>query len=279
MLASCRLSGQPFVSLERAVPTSRSSMPPVAPARHGASGAVPLRWALWASLALLVLLSAVAQAQPQPQAEAEDGDGVWVSLSGPGVPYAQVEHAIEARHGTVMVRVTKKFVNRFGHFDRVGLLGLDELGPLLARWFPPDAPPLTAPPPGPGAPAVLTLSWNRGGKAHSLRMGWPPAPGAIVAAERAREIQRAVEDLAGTVPYQDALLLPSESGRVRLRTTPLAWVSIDGVALPMATPIEEQVLTVGEHQVTFSPLDGSAPRTYPLKVVNGQLTALEVDLR
>jgi hypothetical protein len=116
------------------------------------------------------------------------------------------------------------------------------------------------------------------GKTHELRMAWPPGPGAVVAAERAREIQRAVEAIAGSVPYQDALLLPAESGRVRLRSRPEAWVRIDGLLLSTPTPVDEHVLPLGDHEVSFTPVSGGAMRTYPLKVVHGQTTALDVDL-
>ncbi len=208
-----------------------------------------------------------------PAAVAADGDGVVLTLTGPAVPYAEVVYAIQARHGTVTARVTKADPPPFARREAVGLVPLEELPALLdevelalgglAAQRPADR-------------AVVEVRLSRGDRRV---VGWFAVDRSARGRALLALVRRRVSAVAGTLQFQDRLLLPGEAGRLSVTATPAARLEVDGVPMAAQTPVAALPLSVGPHEVRLTPLDGGEARVYPIKVERGRTTALVVDLR
>lgn len=246
---------------------------PAAPAPRAPAGGW-LRSALRGVLALCVLGLC-----GTPFAHAQESDGLTIRLSGPGLAYQSVEYSLEARHGTVIARVTKRFIGRFGHFEKIDLLALEELPQLLGRWFPeePTAAPLDLR--SPHARAQIEVRWRRGVQRGHWLLSWPPSPRGAEYLARVREIQAQIEARVGAIAYRDALLLPTESGRLQVSSTPSAQVRLNGILLPEPTPLPDLILAAGRYELALIPLDGGPEQRHTIEVPAGRLTRLQLDLR
>lgn len=224
-------------------------------------------------LAVTALLALVG-----PAAAELPGDGVRLVLSGPATPYAEVRYEVSYRRGTVVAEVDKTFAAGFGHRGEVGLLGRGDLSALLdgitalggftLRDHTTKAP-----------RTVWRIETRHGNKRHRLVVHDPEriADGRYRALiERVRGL---VDTTVGQVPYRDGLLLDGEYGRLRLRSTPRATLSVDGVPWPGTTPMNDVRLPAGTHTLALSPVEGGEPHTYEVQIVVGKTTSLTVELR
>ncbi len=225
-------------------------------------------------LAFCLTLAALAGAA----AAAPPGDGVRLRLTGPATPYAEVTYAVAFRRGAVIAEVDKALAAGFGRRGEVGLLTRDDLSGLLdavealGAFTLRDrthADPRT----------VWRIETRRGQKAHTVVVHDPErgADGRYRALiERVRGL---VEQTVGPVPWRDAMLLPEEFGRLRLRSTPKATLTIDGVPWPGTTPMNDVRLTGGAHRLELTPVGGGEPHVYDVRVEIGKTTSLVVELK
>lgn len=208
---------------------------------------------------------------------AADGDGVRVVLSGGATPYARVEFAIVEKRGTVVAEVVKTYAAEFGRDERVGLLPPDEYGELLSAlerlglFALPDRV-------GPGARVTYEVTARRGGRRHRFRVADPELLDDGRYAKLLARVQATVAEHAGAVPFRDRMLLPSESGRLRIVSTPRAVVWLDDVALQGWTPLTGVRATVGKHRLRLV-TEAGLTRDYEVKVEVGRTTSLVVDLK
>lgn len=222
-------------------------------------------------LALSALLASSAGAAP-------DGDGVRLVLSGPATPYARVEYEVAAKRGAVVAGVDKVFAADFGRRGEVGLLPRGDLSALLDELEALGGFALsdhTSPRPR----TVWRIEARRGAKRHTITVHDPErlADGRYRALiERVRGL---VEATVGPVPYRDALLLPGEFGRLRVRSTPRGTLTVDGVPIAGETPVDDLRLPVGRHRVELTPLAGGEPHPYDVQIEAGRTTSLVVELR
>lgn len=228
---------------------------------------------------VIVLLFVLAGVAPAGPAAAElTGDGVRMVLTGPATPYAEVRYEVAFRRGTVIAEVDKAFAAGFGERGEVGLLSRDDLEALLDGVEAMGGFTLRS-----RTGAAPRTAWHielrRGTRRHSLRVHDPErlADGRYRAL--IERVRGAVERTVGPVPYRDGLLLDSEYGRLRLRSTPAATVAVDGVPVPGVTPMNELRLTAGEHRLELTPVAGGEPHVYEVRVVVGKTTSLTVELR
>jgi hypothetical protein len=124
-----------------------------------------------------------------------------------------------------------------------------------------------------------TVTLSRSGRTQTCVIEDPDLGEATTEAALIAQVRGVVAANTAAIHFQDALLLPAESGRLRVQAEPTARVSIGGVPIADRTPVEGLRLPVGAHEVRLTPLDGGAARVYPIKIETGKTTALVVDLR
>ena len=209
---------------------------------------------------------------------AAEGDGVRLVVHGPAVPWTQITYEVAHRHGGVTARVTKAWPEGFGRREEVGLVPAEELTDLLADIE--AVVPLW--PKGRRSTryrARYTLIVDRAGQrrswvVHDPNLGEANAPSKIMAL-----IGAVIGENTRPVRFQDALLLPDESGWLKVDADVVSAVRVDGVLVADHTPLQGLRLPVGAHKIRLSPLDGRAPRVYPIKIEMKKTTALVVELR
>lgn len=206
-------------------------------------------------------------------------DGVRAVLTGPSVPYHEVVYEIAEKQGTVVATVVKRFAADFGRRDAVALVPTDEWETLLDRleaaglFSLPDA--TDGPPPR----AVWRVEARRGGKAHRFVVHDPatrPDGRHLALIDGIRE---AVSARTEALPFIDALLLPAESGQLRVRSQPSARVAVDGLPVEGTTPLSGLPLLVGAHAIRLTPAAGGAAQTYDVRIERGKTTSLVVELK
>ncbi len=222
-------------------------------------------------MGLLVLATTLLLAAPPP------ADGVRLVLSGPAVPHAEVVYAVLAERGTVTVGVVRRFAADFGQSTEVALLPRSELDALMARlagmglFSLRDAD-------DPDARVRLRVEARRGDATVAVTVADPDR----AADERARAVLEAVRAVvrANTPAYTftDPMLLPSEAGRLRIRSRPRARVTLDGAPLGVRTPTNGLRVPAGAHTLELE-TDAGVVRRYPVKVEAGKTTSIDVDLR
>ncbi len=210
-------------------------------------------------------------------AYAAEGDGVRVVLSGGATPYERVEFAIVEKRGTVVAEVVKTYAAEFGRDERVGLLPRDEYGTLLAALERLGLFTLQERT-DPRARVTYEVIAQQGKRRHRFRVADPellddPRYSSLLA-----RIQATVAEHAGAVRFHDRMLLPSESGRLRVVSTPRAVVWLDDVALQGWTPLKRLRVPVGKHRLRLVS-EAGLTRDYEVKIEVGRTTSLVVDLK
>ncbi|MCB9538388.1 MAG: PEGA domain-containing protein [Myxococcales bacterium] len=204
-------------------------------------------------------------------------DGVRLTLSGPAVPHAEVVYEVLAERGTVTVGVARRFAADFGQSTEVALLPRPELDALMARLAGMGVFALTDAD-DPAARVRLRLEARRGDATVAVTVADPDR----AADERAQAALTAVRAVvrANTPPstFSDPMLLPTEAGRLRIRSRPPARVGLDGVRLEARTPINSLRVPVGAHTLELE-TDTGVVRRYDVKVEAGKTTSVDVDLR
>lgn len=221
-----------------------------------------------------LLLAFMPFAAPAADLEA----GVRVTLTGPGTPYAEVVHEVGRRHGTVVVSVRKTFAAGFGHRDEVGLLTDDDLEALLDGLVALGAFELASSPrKDHRARHRVEIAWK--GRHHVFEVDDPELQADERYGRLITRVRAAVGHAAGVVPFQDAMLLPEEAGRLNIVADPPARARIDGVVIEGTTPLGGLRLPAGSHRVELTPVGGGPARTYDVKIEVGKTTNLTVNLR
>ncbi len=205
------------------------------------------------------------------------GDGVRLVLSGPAVPHAEVVYAVLAERGTVTVSVARRFAADFGQASEVALLPRAELDGLLARlagmglFSLGDTDAATA-------RVRMRVEARRGDTTVAVTVADPD----LAADERAQAVLEAVRAVVRAhtpaYAYSDPMLLPTEAGRLRVRSTPAARLTLDGIPLGARTPINSLRVPAGAHTLELE-TDAGVVRRYDVKVDAGKTTSLDVDLR
>lgn len=211
-------------------------------------------------------------------------DGVRVTLTGPAVPHAEVVYEVLAERGTVTVGVTRRFAADFGKSTEVALLPRADLDALMARLAGMGLFELTHSD-APRARVRVRIEARRGAKTVDATVADPERTDvghARLEAERGQlflDVVRAVVR-AHTPPYtfSDPMLLPTEAGRLRVRSRPAARVSLDGVRLEARTPINSLRVPAGAHTLMLE-TDAGLVRRYDVKVEAGKTTSIDVELR
>ncbi len=208
---------------------------------------------------------------------ATEGDGVRVVLTGPGTPYARVEFSVLEKRGSVVATVSKTFSGPFGRREKVGLLAGDEFHALLEALAGQGAFGLPSRP-HEGGQAVYTVELTTKGRHHRFEVADPELLDDPRYLEVIRRVRAVVGEHAGTIAFQDRMLLPGEGGVLRVSSTPPARVWLDDIALPGETPIAGLRVEAGPHKVRLQTATGLT-ETYEVKVDVGKTTSLNVELR
>lgn len=218
-------------------------------------------------------------------ARAADGDAVRLSVSGPGVPYAQVDMEIRARGATAIVRLSRSFGEGFGAQDAVGLSTPDELQALMDALQKDGLfvrPVNGQRPPGGHVPDVrYVLELRREGRVQRIEVERPellPDRRYSNAIERVRRFVTQIVEPEGARPFVDGRVPKDASGFLHLETSPSGRVYLDGVLLADATPIEALRLPLGTHVLRIVARDGRLERTVDVTIERGKTTSLRMTL-
>jgi len=218
-------------------------------------------------------------------AQAADGDAIRLTVSGPSVPYAQVEMEIRARGATAVVRRSRSFGEGFSAQDAVGLSTLDELQALMdtlqndalfAR--PIDGRGLAG---GPVLDVRYVLELRRNGRVQRIEVDRPELLSDrryMNAIERVRRFVTQVVEPHGAGPFVDGRVPKDASGFLHLETSPSGRVYLDGVLLADSTPIEALRLPLGTHVLRIVATDGRLERTIDVTIERGKTTSLRMSL-
>ncbi|MFN3197935.1 MAG: PEGA domain-containing protein [Bradymonadia bacterium] len=232
---------------------------------------VGVHLAVAAALALGMIAPRVAASRPP-------ADGVRMTITGPAVPYSSVTYEVVSRHGTRMAVVRKAFPEPFGQQQGLALLAEDDfqqaLGEIMRLAVTVKAST------GAATPAVTyRIEGQHDGETVTLQFSDPlssPHPGPRRLIMLIRDM---VESRAGTLAYRDELILPRESGRLRIKSIPPAKVIIDDHAVLGTTPLDPIRVPVGTHNLRLEALEGGAVGEYSVQVEPGRTTALEVEIK
>ena len=204
-------------------------------------------------------------------------DGVRLRLEGAGVPYVSVEYVLAEKRGTVVAESNKRFAQRFGHQEVVAVLTRADLDALLDAL---EADGIWALRTRKGVRPVTrwTIDITRGARKHQVIVD---DPALRLDGRHLRVIDRVRARVQAAVPpriFQDPMLLPSEGGTLNLRTLPIARVRLDGVLLPISTPIKGLRVQAGRHTLEFLPSTGGPATPYNIAVEAGRATSLNLKL-
>lgn len=204
-------------------------------------------------------------------------DGVRITLTGPQVPFATVEYAVEVKRGTVVAEYSKRFAARFGHLDKVAVLTRPDLDALLATlaqdglWSLRNRR-------RKGAATRWVIRARQGKRTVEVTVDDPALHLGGAHFEIIERVRARVEAEVGRSIFQDAMLLRTEGGTLNLFTRPAARVRLDGVLLGATTPIRGLRVEAGTRKVELLPVGGSAPVTHDVRVEAGRATSLNLTL-
>jgi len=206
---------------------------------------------------------------------------VRIELRGPATPYDRIIMEVTERRGARLAVLEKHFALGFGRREKVGLLLPADHERLLERLSALGAFELGSTR-GPAHRAEYVVVIARGGRRHRFVVHDPAQQPDARYRRIIAEVRATVPRHAGDVAFRDALLLPEESGLLRIDARPAARVTVDGVALTETTPIGGLPLLAGTHRIRLVPVvapAGAAGAGYTIKVERGKTTTLNVELR
>ena len=177
-----------------------------------------------------------------------------------------------------MAAFSRRFKKPFGHQEGVGLVTPDELHQLMVNLK------------GLGAFQLKTevhtnhhLRYrlevvDTNGAHIDVTIDDPHTSSQPHAARIIEATRNFVEEVAPIPPFVDPMLLPAQSGTLRIVSRPPARVWIDGVPLAGHTPINATRARAGKHTARLTTLDGLVSEDYEVSVEVGRLTSLDVTL-
>lgn len=205
-------------------------------------------------------------------------DSVRIVTSGPSVPYESVIYSAERKRGTIVATVSKRFVEPFGGQDEISLLTEDAWARLRAQLEAADVFSLPSiKRPKARVTVVVEVKW--GGREARWTIDNPQPLFDKQHTECIEHIRALVTQRVGQIAFRDAMLLPAESGRLRIFADRPASVAIDGVSLGLETPLLGVRVGAGTHEVSLTPLRGGPVYSYSVKVEAGKTTSLAVELK
>jgi len=194
------------------------------------------------------------------------------------VPYESVTYAIERKRGALVVTVSKRFVKPFGGRDEVSLLTEEawaELRTALEAGGVFTLPSVK----GPKARSTTRVEADWGSRQHSWTVDDPGISFDGRHAHCIALVRALVSKRVGEIEFRDVMLLPGESGRLRVFADRPATVALDGVLLGSNTPLLSLRVSAGVHRVELRPLRSDAVYSYSVKVEAGKTTSLSVELK
>ena len=221
-----------------------------------------LKWGFLLILAWLSVLPCLADAP------LKDDTPAILTLSGPAVPYQRVEFRFEKQSDLVTLTVIKQHASPFGAQDGMALLMEEEWNEIVQQlqevWSFKQSQKKNA-----------LWRWSltfRGQTRH-----WDEPELTIEGlGERLQKLQRWCEERV-PIPFEDQLLLPEESGRLRVLTWPKARVFVDGIGFG-ETPVVRWMET-GTHQIHLENTENDSKLDLEAQVEKGRWTNLEIDLK
>jgi hypothetical protein len=205
-------------------------------------------------------------------------DAVRVVVEGPHVPYERVEYSVEVGHGTIVARTSVTAAAKFGEESRIGLVTPVEWLSLLKSLRRLGASKVSSHLKERRA-VRYTFNWSDGGTTHQWIFDEPTQVQGGDALRVINEVRGFVHARAGHIPYWDAGLLKSESGSLRIKSTPPGIVFIDGLSLNRLTPVVGLVLVRGPHQVQLVHPKTGEKWEYSIMIKAGRTTLLNVRLQ